>query len=162
MRVGICLSHAPPGEESPEAGHALRDTAERGSPAVKLQPDVLEKMILATFAIRELVEGDIVWLSRFEEFWDQTTQLRRSDLLEGLAHVCSKGWIYLDEDGGRTSLTLTSTGAELASAIVSSGLTDVRHYAREQVLAAMRFHDTSPDSRGLGRRWHEAPEGAHL
>ncbi|HKY89608.1 MAG TPA: hypothetical protein VJM11_01160 [Nevskiaceae bacterium] len=129
---------------------------------MKLPPDVLQKIVLAMFATRGLGQGDLVWLSRFEEFWAQKTQLRRSDLLDALAEVCSNDWMVIEEHEGRSALALTPKGDLLAKTIVSRGLTDVHRYARDHVLSGMRFRDSLPNTRGLGRRWHEAPEAVRV
>lgn len=127
---------------------------------MKLPPDVLQKTILAMFATRGLGHGDMVWLSRFEEFWIKQTHLRRGDLLEGLADVCSNDWLDLEEHDGRTSLQLTPKGELLAQTIVARGLTDVAGFVREQVIEGMRFRASQPDARGTGRRWHEVASGS--
>jgi hypothetical protein len=129
---------------------------------MKLPPEMLQKTILAMFATRGLGQGDMVWLSRFEEFWNKQTHLRRSDLLEGLADVCTNDWVYLEEHDGRTALQLSPKGDLLAKTIVSGGLTDVPAYVREQMLAGMRFRALQPNARGAGRRWHEAPDGVYV
>lgn len=121
---------------------------------MKLPADVLQKTILAMFAIRDLQNGDMVCLSRFEEFWARIP-LRRSDLLDGLADVCSRGWIEIEEHSGETFLVLSPRGEFLARTIVASGVTDIQLYVREQVFGPLRLESRQANALGVGRRGHE-------
>jgi hypothetical protein len=113
------------------------------------------------FATRGLGHGEMVWLSRFEEFWAQI-RLRRADLLDGLAEVCTNGWLDLEEHGGKTTLALSPDGEKRALALVDGGLTDVQRYVREQILVSMRFLPEQPRKTNAGRRWHEAGNGSFV
>lgn len=128
---------------------------------MKLPPETLQNTILAMFETRNLRHGDMVWLSRFESFWAETS-LRRADLLEGLADLCTHGWIDLEDQDEKTWLALTHKGEVRARMIVSRGLNDVERYVREEVLGPLRFHTLSPNENGTGRRWHEAAQGSFI
>jgi hypothetical protein len=128
---------------------------------MKLPPEVLQNTILAMFATRGLGHGEMVWLSRFEEFWAQL-RLRRADLLDGLADVCTSGWLDLEEHGGKTTLALSPDGEKRARKLYDGGLRDVDCYVREQILATMRFQEEQPRKPGAGRRWHEVGNGSFV
>jgi hypothetical protein len=115
----------------------------------------IQNTVLELFARKGLVEGDVMWLSRLEGFWDET-RLRRSDLVAGLAHLCTEDLILLEEQSdGVTSVSLTAAGEVKAKNILAGGADYWRRYLREELLPAVRTRSDKPNAGGRGRRDYE-------
>lgn len=115
----------------------------------------IQNTVLELFARKGLVEGDVMWLSRLEQFWTET-RLRRADLVTGLAHLSSAGLIELEEQtDGETSVALTAAGEAKAKDILSGGADYWRRYLREELLPSVRTRDDQPNASGKGRRDYE-------
>lgn len=115
----------------------------------------IQNTVLELFARKGLVEGDVMWLSRLEQFWTET-RLRRSDLVAGLAHLCSEDLIELESQiDGETSVALTAEGETKAKDILAGGADYWRRYLREELLPSVRTRNELPDASGKGRRDYE-------
>lgn len=114
----------------------------------------IQNTLLELFARKGLVEGDILWMSRLEQFWADT-RLRRSDLLTGVATLCSKGLLDMDDQDGEINLSLTCDGAKTATAILDAGTNYCTRYLREQLLPKIRLKDEARPADGSGRRGYE-------
>lgn len=115
----------------------------------------IQNTVLELFARKGLVEGDVMWLSRLEQFWSET-RLRRADLVAGLAHLCSEELIEIETPkDGETSVSLTAQGEVKAKAILSGGADYWRRYLREELLPLVRTRDDQPNASGRGRRDYE-------
>ena len=115
----------------------------------------IQNTVLELFARKGLVEGDVMWLSRLEQFWSET-RLRRSDLVAGLAHLCSDDLIELEEQkDGETSVALTAAGEVKAKDILNGGADYWRKYLREELLPSVRTRNDRPNASGRGRRDYE-------
>jgi hypothetical protein len=115
----------------------------------------IQNTVLELFARKGLVEGDVMWLSRLEQFWSET-RLRRADLVAGLAHLCSEELIELEEPkDGETSVALTAKGEAKAKGILAGGADYWRRYLREELLPQVRTRDDQPNAAGKGRRDYE-------
>ena len=120
----------------------------------------IQNTVLELFASRGLEEGDMMWLSRLETFWLET-RLRRQDLLNGVAQLCSKGLLDLEELDGQTGLSLTSEGRRRATEVLGAGVGYWSRYLREELLPAVRVVAKPGAPVGPGRREYEssnAPE----
>jgi len=114
----------------------------------------IQNTLLELFARKGLAEGDIMWMSRLEQFWGET-RLRRSDLVTGIAVLCSNGLIDMEEQDGETNLSLTPEGAKKALAILDAGTNYCTRYLREELLPAVRVYSEAPRNDGSGRRGYE-------
>jgi hypothetical protein len=115
----------------------------------------IQNTVLELFARKGLVEGDVMWLTRLEQFWAET-RLRRADLVAGLAHLCSEDLIALEEQAdGVTCVALTATGEAKAKAILAGGADYWRRYLREELLPSVRTRNDQPNASGRGRRDYE-------
>jgi hypothetical protein len=118
----------------------------------------IQNTVLEVFGRKGLVEGDVMWLSRLEQFWGET-RLRRSDLLAGLARLCSEGLIELEEQtDGETSVALTAHGERKARDLLANGADYWRRYLRDELLPAMRVRAERPRADGSGRRSYEVEQ----
>ncbi|MGH8518306.1 MAG: hypothetical protein ACREUE_12700 [Panacagrimonas sp.] len=115
----------------------------------------IQNTVLELFARKGLVEGDVMWLSRLEQFWAETW-LRRADLVAGLAHLCSEDLIVLEEQAdGVTCVALTTAGELKAKSILAGGADYWRKYLREELLPSVRTRSETPNAGGRGRRDYE-------
>lgn len=114
----------------------------------------IQNTLLELFARKGLAEGDIMWMSRLEQFWADT-RLRRSDLVTGIAMLCSNGLLDMEEQDGETSLFLTRDGEKTATAILDAGTNYCTRYLREQLLPKVRLKAEVQRADGSGRRDYE-------
>jgi hypothetical protein len=115
----------------------------------------IQNTVLELFARKGLVQGDVMWLSRLEQFWSET-RLRRADLVAGLARLCSEGLIELEEpSAGETSVALTASGEAKARDILAGGADYWRRYLRDELLPQVRTRDEQANAAGKGRRDYE-------
>jgi len=115
----------------------------------------IQNTVLELFGRKGLVQGDVMWLSRLVGFWTET-RLRRSDLLSGIAQLCSKGLIDIEEDGAETCLSLTQAGEDKTREILREGADYWSRHLREELLPAVRVRKEQPRADGGGRRDYEA------
>lgn len=115
----------------------------------------IKNTVLELFARRGLAQGDIMWLSRLEQFWAET-RLRRSDLVTAIAVLCSEQLLILEEQDSQTSVSLSQAGEEKAAEVLASGVDYWGRYLREELLPGVRTNPQSPRADGGGRRGYEA------
>lgn len=118
---------------------------------VEISDTDIQNTILEIFARRRLRQLDVMWLSRLEVFWDETT-LRRADLLVGIAQLCSEELLELSDDRPETELWLTAKGEEKAEQLAQTGEGYWRRYLRDELLPAVRWAAHPPRTDGRGRR----------
>ncbi len=115
----------------------------------------IKNTVLELFARRGLAQGDVMWLSRLEQFWAET-RLRRSDLVTAIAVLCSEQLLILEEQDSQTSVSLSQAGEEKAAEVLASGVDYWGRYLREELLPGVRTNPQSPRADGGGRRGYEA------
>lgn len=114
----------------------------------------ISNAILEIFASRGLVAGDVMWVSRLEQFWVQT-QLRRSDLVAGIAQLCTEGLLELEEQGDQVNLSLTDRGEDRARGILLSKIEFTGRHLRQNVFPHLRTRIEAESASGGGRREYE-------
>ncbi len=115
----------------------------------------IKNTVLELFARRGLAQGDVMWLSRLEQFWAET-RLRRSDLVTAIAILCSEQLLMLEEQDKETSVSLSQAGEAKAAEVLASGVDYWGRYLREELLPGVRTNPQSPRADGGGRRGYEA------
>lgn len=115
----------------------------------------IKNTVLELFARRGLAQGDVMWLSRLEQFWAES-RLRRSDLVTAIAVLCSEQLLILEEQDSQTSVSLSQAGEEKAAEVLASGVDYWGRYLREELLPGVRTNPQSPRADGGGRRGYEA------
>lgn len=110
--------------------------------------------VLEIFARRGLAAGEVMWVSRLEQFWAQT-RLRRSDLLAALAQLATDGLLDFEEQGEQVNLALTAAGERKAQEVLRSEIDYGGHYLRQQLFPRLRTRIEAESASGGGRRDYE-------
>ncbi len=121
----------------------------------------IQNTVFELFATRGLAEGDAMLLTRLEQFWTET-RLRRSDLVSGIAQLCSQGLLNIEELDGETSLSLTAAGNQRAAGVLSAGVGYWGRYLQKEVLPAMRVVAQPERPDGQGRRDYEGDSSSGI
>lgn len=122
-----------------------------------LEADV-QNAILEIFALNDLGCGEAIESSTLDHYWTKT-DLRRSDLITGLAKLCSRALLDIQDRAGIAIFSLTQNGVVQARDVLAAGVGYCDQYFRVQVLPAIRKppHSPSPTKQllGNGRRAYE-------
>lgn len=114
----------------------------------------IRNAVLELFARKGLLAGDVMWMSRLEQFWAQT-RLRRADLASGLAQLCTECLIDLEDQGDQVNLSLTLSGEEKARDVLLSEVDYCGRYLRQEILPTLRTRIEPLRSDRGGRREYE-------
>lgn len=121
----------------------------------------IQNTVFEVFATRGLAAGDVMWLTRLEQFWTET-RLRRSDLVSGIAQLCSQGLLDIEELDGETSLSLTAAGNQRAADLLSPGVGYWGRYLQKELLPAVRIVAQPQRPDGQGRRDYEGDASSDI
>lgn len=124
---------------------------------MQITAEDIQNTILECFGHRGLSTDEAMWLSRLELFWKET-RLRRSDLLNGVAQLCTMGLLAMEALEDQTDLYLTSAGESRSKELLASGKDYWGRYLRDKLLPSVRVKDLPLPEGGSGRRMGERQE----